>query len=82
MFFSPCPFYSLDFFSAESVVETVPVNGLFVPPLPIDEVVNPPEPPPLSNEDSDCQSQETLTPQSMVSNFPYNCFNSHKKVYL
>ncbi|XP_076755383.1 zinc finger CCHC domain-containing protein 8 homolog [Xylocopa sonorina] len=44
----------------ESVVECVPINGLFVPPLPRESPIKPPEPPlsqPIS-EDSDYHSQE------------------------
>ncbi|XP_076627721.1 zinc finger CCHC domain-containing protein 8 homolog isoform X2 [Colletes latitarsis] len=53
----------------ESLVECVPVNGLFVPPLPPESTVKPPEPPlpsiqPIS-EDSDYHSlQELQFPES------------------
>ncbi|XP_076232999.1 zinc finger CCHC domain-containing protein 8 homolog isoform X2 [Calliopsis andreniformis] len=42
----------------ESPVECVPINGLFVPPLPKESIAKPPEPPSQPSEDSDCYSQE------------------------
>ncbi|EFN74192.1 Zinc finger CCHC domain-containing protein 8 [Camponotus floridanus] len=47
----------------ENVVENVPVNGHFIPPLPTESVQTPPAPPPSElfqsiTEDSDSQSQE------------------------
>ncbi|XP_076160121.1 zinc finger CCHC domain-containing protein 8 homolog isoform X2 [Ptiloglossa arizonensis] len=46
----------------ESIVECVPINGLFVPPLPRESIKKPPEPPlpavQPASEDSDYHSQE------------------------
>lgn len=64
-------FFYLDL---DSVVETLEVNGLFVPPLPEDTLPKPPEPPTVS-EDSNSQSSE---PQSVddsavrTHNYNYN----------
>ncbi|XP_017886151.2 zinc finger CCHC domain-containing protein 8 homolog isoform X1 [Ceratina calcarata] len=46
----------------ECTVENVPANGLFIPPLPIESPVKPPEP--LLSEDSDYHSQEVQLSQS------------------
>ncbi|XP_076654586.1 zinc finger CCHC domain-containing protein 8 homolog isoform X1 [Halictus rubicundus] len=49
----------------EGVVECLPINGLFVPPLPPESATKPPEPPlpPTQvNEDSDYHSQEIQSP--------------------
>ena len=46
------------------MMESVSVNGLFVPPLPKDKPANPPEPPPPGAEDFDSQDD------SAVGSFP------------
>ncbi|KZC13326.1 PREDICTED: zinc finger CCHC domain-containing protein 8 homolog isoform X2 [Dufourea novaeangliae] len=55
----------------EGLVENVPVNGLFVPPLPQEPNVKPPEPsvPPtqVTSEDSDYPSQELQSPENSAS---------------
>ncbi|XP_033215929.1 zinc finger CCHC domain-containing protein 8 homolog isoform X2 [Belonocnema kinseyi] len=58
----------------ETLVESVPVNGLFVPPLPKDKPVNPPEPPPPDAEDFDSQGDLTPEPKndSIASSSPTN----------
>ena len=49
----------IDDAEAGSVVESVPVNGLFVPPLPLELIAKPQEPPlPPTPETPDCHSQE------------------------
>lgn len=55
----------------ENVVENVPVNGHFIPPLPTELVQTPPAPPPSElfqsiTEDSDSQSQELPSFDSVV----------------
>jgi len=55
----------------ENNVENVPVNGHFIPPLPIESVQTPPAPPPSElfqsiTEDSDSQSQELPSLDSVV----------------
>lgn len=55
----------------ENVVENVPVNGHFIPPLPTESVQTPPAPPPSElfqsiTEDSDSQSQELPSLDSVV----------------
>lgn len=55
---------------AENVVENVPVNGHFIPPLPTESIQTPPVPPPelfqSITEDSDSQSQELPSLESVV----------------
>lgn len=54
----------------ENVVENVPVNGHFIPPLPTESIQTPPVPPPelfqSITEDSDSQSQELPSLESVV----------------
>ncbi|XP_043788403.1 zinc finger CCHC domain-containing protein 8 homolog [Apis laboriosa] len=55
----------------ESVVEYVPANGLFVPPLPSESPLKPPEPPLPSqtiSEDSDYHSQELQLSKPLENN--------------
>ncbi|CAL1684853.1 unnamed protein product [Lasius platythorax] len=54
----------------ENVVENVPINGHFIPPLPTESVQTPPAPPPSAlfqsiTEDSDSQSQELPSSDSV-----------------
>lgn len=48
-------------------MENVPINGHFIPPLPTESMETPPAPPPLfQSEDSDSQSQELPSSESVV----------------
>ncbi|XP_072744365.1 zinc finger CCHC domain-containing protein 8 homolog isoform X2 [Anoplolepis gracilipes] len=61
-----------DVAAAENVVENVPLNGYFIPPLPTESVETPPAPPPSITEDSDSQSQELPSSNSDDTNSTAN----------